>query len=277
MSRRDVAISLALLVASLPAWLAMAEVWSRVDYWSHGYLVVPVALFAAERERRRLRRLPGAGDARGLGGIGLGLALLIAGQLAGAVVPQGLAVVLLVASGIVLLRGLAWLRVLAFPVAYLIFMIPWPDAWIAPAIVRLQLFVSTGAVAILRAAGVPVLRAGNVLELPGGESLFVAEACSGITSIVTLVPIAVFLAYFTLERLPERLALVASVLPLAMAGNLLRVIGTVWAAQRYGVEAATSGSWHDLAGVSSYVLGCLALLAVGAGLRRWPRAAEPAP
>jgi len=265
---KEIGVVVALAVVSLPAWLAMSEVWSRVDYWSHGYLVVPVALFAAERQRAALRRVPGAPDARGLLGIAAGLALLGVGQLGGWVALQGLSILALAAGGIVYLRGFAWLRLLAFPVGYLVFMIPLPEAWITPVIVRLQLVVSAAGVAILRAGGTPVLRAGNVIELPGGESLFVAEACSGITSIVTLVPIAVFLGRFTLERSGDRIALVAAVVPLAMAGNLLRVVGTVWASGRFGVEAATSGSWHDLAGISTYVLGCLALLAVGALLRR---------
>jgi exosortase len=106
-----------------------------------------------------------------------------------------------------------------------------------------------------------------VLQLASGESLFVAEACSGITSIVTLLPLAVFLAYFTERSLGRRLVLVAAVFPLAMFGNLLRVIGTVIASGYVGVERATGGLVHDSAGLLTYVIGCLALLGVGALMR----------
>ena len=72
-----------------------------------------------------------------------------------------------------------------------------PDSWLTALIARLQRVVSYLSLQILHAFSVPVLREGNVMELPGGETLFVDVACSGITSIVTLFPLAVFLAYFT--------------------------------------------------------------------------------
>jgi exosortase len=150
-------------------------------------------------------------------------------------------------------------------------MVPLPGAWVTPVIVRLQLLMSSLGVAILRAAGVPIYRDGNVLLLPGDVSLFVAEACSGITSLVTLIPIAVFIAYFTESGLGRRLVLVAAVVPIALAGNLLRVIVTVGVAMELGVETATAGPLHEWAGVATYVVACLALLALGALLRRvWP-------
>ncbi len=180
---------------------------------------------------------------------------------------EGLGVVLAVAGLLLYLRGAAWLRALSFAVAYLLFMVPLPEAILTPMIVRLQLFVSSVGVDLLQLAGVPVFRNGNVIELPGGASLFVAEACSGITSVVTLLPLGVFLAYFTQRTWPRRAVLVAAVVPLAMLGNLVRVVGTVLAARAYGVEAATADGVHEWAGVLTYVLGCLALLGVGRLMR----------
>ena len=116
--------------------------------------------------------------------------------------------------------------------------------------------------------------------LPGDTSLFVAEACSGITSLITLLPIGVFIAYFTDGVTWRRLAIIATVLPIALAGNLLRVILTVLLAIEVDVDFATEGPLHEWAGVATYVLGCLVLLGVGEALRRaFPDrgAAEPAP
>ena len=103
----------------------------------------------------------------------------------------------------------------------------------------------------------------TTIELPDGASLFVADACSGITSVITLLPLGVFLAYFTERTWGRRLILIGAIVPLAMIGNLIRVVGTVIAAQEVGVEAATSGAVHESAGILTYVLGCAALLAVG--------------
>lgn len=258
----------ALVAVFWPCIAAMAEVWGRVDYYSHGFLVPLVALWAATGQRHRLPRLPARRDGRGFAALAASLAVYTAGLGAGLLWLQGLSLVAAVGSLVLALRGPQWLRALAFPVGYLIFMVPVPEPWLAPLIVKLQLFVSAAGVFLLQSVGTPLYRDGNVIQLPGGESLFVAEACSGITSIVTLVPLAVFLAYFTERTLPRRCVLVAAVVPLAMIGNLARVVLTVIAAQRYGAEAAASGFFHESAGLLTYVLGCLALLGLGAAMRR---------
>jgi exosortase len=114
-----------------------------------------------------------------------------------------------------------------------------------------------------------VIRDGNVMHLESGESLFVAEACSGITSILTLVPLAVFLAYFTQQTFARRALLIASVFPIAMLENLTRVVVTIYVAHAYGSEVATGDLLHNWAGIATYVLGCVALLAVGSAMTRF--------
>ena len=88
-------------------------------------------------------------------------------------------------------------------------------------------------------------------------------------------PLAVFLGYFTERSNSRRAILVLAVLPLAVAGNLIRVVGTVIAAGYVGVAAA-AGPMHEWAGLLTYALGCMALLAVGGLMRRfWPEQAIP--
>jgi len=263
------ALALALVVVFMPAFSAMSEVWSRFDYYSHGYLVPFAALWAATAQRAVLTTLPI--ERRPLGGLALALALLLyaVGIAASIVSLQGIAFIFALASALYLARGGAWLRSFSFSISYLIFMVPIPESWINPLIARLQLFVSASAIEIFHWLSVPIYREGNVMHLPGGESLFVAEACSGITSIVTLVPLAVFLAYFTQRTFLRRLTLVATVVPLAMAGNLLRVVFTVWAARDISVEFATGDLVHSWAGMLTYVLGCLVLLAIGSLMDRF--------
>lgn len=259
----------ALLAAALaPGVLALARVWSSVDYYSHGFLVPVVAFWIA---RDRLRGLALERDARGLWFLAGALAVYTAGLVGGLVELEGLGVVLAVAAAVWVAWGAAAWRRLAFPLAFLIFMVPLPPAWLTPRIVELQLFVSAAAAALLRAAGLPVFREGNVLALPNGESLFVEEACSGITSIVTLLPLGVLLAWFTLRRGWKRAVLVAAVIPVAMLGNLVRVVATVVAAEAWGAERATRGALHESAGVLTFSLACLLLIGIGLWLRR-PRA-----
>lgn len=262
-SRRFVALGALGLVAALPGLLALARVWSSVDYYAHGFLVPAVSWWALHRDRERWSGIPPRGDRRGLPLLGLALLGYAAGLAAGAPWLIGLSLVAALAAGVLLAAGAEVLRAVAFPVGFLVFMAPLPDPLLGPVIRDLQVWVSDGASRLLGVAGIPVERAGNVLVLPSGEELFVAEACSGVTSLITLTPLGVLLAYFTQRRLLRRLLLVAAVVPLALGFNLLRVVGTVWLALRVGAERATSGALHEAYGLGVYVFGCLALLAVG--------------
>lgn len=264
-----------LAVAFAPAVVALKGVWDAFDYYSHGYLVPLVSAWIAWSARHRLAEQVARRDARGLALLGASLGAYALGLGVGDPSLEGVALVGAVAGAVLFLRGSAWLRVLAFPVGFLLFMVPVPAPWLAPVIVQLRLFVTSAAVAILHGLAIPVARDGNVIELAGGGALFVADACSGVTSIVTLAPLGVLFAWYTERGWGRRAILVASVVPIAMLGNLLRVVGTTVAAQRVGVEAATNASIHESAGLLTYVLGCLALVALGALLRRIPSRPPP--
>ena len=260
-----------LALVYVPAFMNMAQVWRQVDYYSHGFMVPFVAMLAVSRVSRRLARLPRERETRGLVVITASLFLNAWGVLSGSAFVAGIGLVGAVAGATLYLCGSVWLRMLAFPVSFLLFMVPVPEAWITPVIVQLQLLASEVAVDLLQWGGMSLLREGNVIQLPGGESVFVAEACSGITSIVTMLPLGVFLAYFTERTQLRRAVLIVSVFPLATLGNLLRVVGTLVACQYVGIEAATKGPLHDWSGVGTYVLGCLSLLGIGALMRLfWP-------
>lgn len=275
-------IELLILVLAFGVWVPglriLADAWRANEFSTHGFLVPWVALWAATAHRAAMAALPIApmSGARAL------LALCALGYLVALGLRQatllGLVFVATVVALLLVLRGRAWVSLLRFPLGYLAFMVPLPIAWVTPLIVELQLIVSTVAVRILQALGVAIYREGNVLVLPGDVSLFVAEACSGITSLITLIPIGVFIAYFTEATLRRRVVLVAAVVPIALLGNLARVVLTVLLALRVDVDYATRGPLHEWAGVATYVVGCLCLLGLGALMRRvWPeRDSEPA-
>lgn len=261
-------------LAFAPALASLARVWLSVDHYSHGFLIPVVAWVIAQP---RLRRLPPAGaDPRGLLVLAPAVGLYAWGLLVGSATLQGLSVVGAVSGLVLRAWGGAGLRRLAFPVAFLLFMVPLPPAVLTPLIVQLQLQVSIAAVELLQAAGVSILREGNVMLLPHGQRLFVAEACSGITSIVTLLPLGVVLAWFTETGRVRRIALVAAVVPLAMLGNLIRVVATVAAAEVYGVERVTTGALHDMGGLLTFVLAVALLIGFGALLRLIPAGVGPA-
>lgn len=255
-------------IAAVPGLLALEGAWASAPYYSHGYLVPVVALLLAWREGPALRAASASRSSAGPPALALALAVYAVGVAAGLVGLQGLGLVAAVAAAVLWLRGPRWLRILAFPIGYLVFMVPLPDEWLQPLILQLRLFVSEAAVAILHAGGLAVLREGNVITLSNGDSLFVAEACSGVTSLITLTPLACLVAQLTERSRWRRLVIVVSVVPIALLFNLVRVLGTVAAAQYVGADRATAGGMHDVAGLATYAVGCLALLGIGSLLRR---------
>ena len=267
-----------LALAFVPGFRALASVWSSLDYYSHGFLVPIVALWIGWQRAAKLGS-PGA-ESLGLLGVAASLGLYAVGLGLGSPTTIGLAAVLASASVVWHFWGGPGVRRLMFPLGLLLFVVPIPPVVLTPIVLQLQFFVSRAAVDLLHLAGFTILREGNVVQLAAGP-LFVAEACSGITSIVTLLPLAAVLAYFTEKRSRVRVALVLSVIPIAMLGNLLRVVATVVAAQAVGIDEAT-GSWlHESAGLLTFTLECLLLIGTGSLLGAWlgargGRSAQPA-
>ena len=258
-------LAVVLAASFVPAVISLAGVWSSLDYYSHGFLVPVVALFIAKSAAAPFAPR----DGRGIAAMAVCVGLYGWGVASGSVSLQGVALVGAVAGAVLYVGGPGGVRVFGFPLLFLLFMVPLPQEWIRPVIVQLQLLVSSSAVELLQATGSGVVQRGNVLDLARGESLLVAEACSGITSIVTLMPLGVVLAYFTERSWPRRLGIVAAVVPAAMLANLLRVVATVWAAERFGAEQATGNPLHETAGLITFALACLALMGVGSAMRRW--------
>src|SRR5262245_9121453 len=191
----EIALWLVVAVAFVPGVIALAQRWASAEYFQHGFLVPVVSAAMAHPRIRALG--PGERHPIALAGLAVALAVYALGLLASEVALTGVALVGSIASLVGYRWGARGLRRLAFPVAFLLFMVPLPEAIVLPVVTSLQTVASAGAVAVLRAGGSDVLRDGNVMRLPGGGSLFVAEACSGITSLLSLIPVGVLLARFT--------------------------------------------------------------------------------
>ena len=262
----EIALWIATGLVFVPGVIALAHRWASEEYFQHGFLVPVVSLASAHRQIRGLG--PSQRQQRALAGLLLALGVYALGAVAAEAALQGLALVGAVASLVGYRWGVRGIRRLAFPLGFLLFMVPLPEAIVLPVVTKLQLFASAGAVGVLQLFGVTVLRDGNVMRLAGGESLFVAEACSGITSLLSLIPVGVLLARFTQAGMWQRIAVVAAVVPAALLGNMIRVIATVVAAQAYGAQRATSGSLHDSAGLLTSAFAVLLVVAISGVIAR---------
>ncbi len=262
----EIVLWIAVAVVFAPGVITLVERWASAEYFQHGFLVPVVSLATAHPQIRGLG--PSERHRPALAGLALALAIYALGILASEVALSGLALVGAIAALVGYRWGARGLRRLAFPLAFLLFMVPPPEAIVLPVVTYLQTVASAGAVGVLDTFDVPVLRDGNVMRLPNGEALFVAEACSGITSLLSLIPVGVLLARFTQTGAWQRIALVAFVVPAALLGNMVRVIATVLAAGAYGAERATSGTLHEFAGLLTSAFAVLLVMAFGTVLAR---------
>jgi len=165
---------------------------------------------------------------------------------------------IIVIAGLVLAFG-GWqlLSELRFPVLVLLLAIPIPAIIFNQITLPLQILASKMASALLPFFGVPVLREGNVIELPAMK-LEVAEACSGIRSLMSLFTLAVFYGYFLEKSFWRRAALALASLPIAIAANAVRILGTGLCVQYWDPDKAM-GFFHEFSGWVMFLisLGCL--------------------
>jgi exosortase len=211
--------------------------WMNDGNYSHGFLIVPIAAYLVWERRTRLTAEPIKPSAFGLVILGGSLATLGAGILGAELFLSRVSMIGVVAGVVLFTMGWRALRRLAFPIAFLLLMIPIPAIIFNQIAFPLQLLASKAAEFTLSGLGIPVLREGNVIVL-ANTSLEVAEACSGIRSLISLVTLAIVYGYFTDKRVWARLVLALAAVPVAVFANGVRVAGTGVAAHYYGAAAA---------------------------------------
>jgi len=264
--------SVVLLLTAGVVWLyhgvlsSLVRQWASDDNYSHGFLVLPLAAYFVWERRAQLAVARPRPTWLGAAVLAASLAVLLAGLL-GAELFLARVSMLGVLAGIVLfVWGREHFRILLFPLAFLLLMVPLPAIVFNQIALPLQIFASGVGETAIRLAGVPVLREGNVLQLPT-TTLEVVEACSGIRSLVSLIMVAVTLGYFADQRIPARIAIALSAIPIAILANAARVAGTGLASHWVGPWAAR-GFFHSFSGWLMFVVAFLALVVVQRAVAR---------
>jgi exosortase len=255
----------------LPLLRGLVHQWRTDPNYSHGFLVPVVSAYLVWERRDALARAVRRPSAWGYLVLVTGLAMLVAGELAAFGYPGRLSLPVVLAGLVLLLGGPALLRVLAFPLAYLLFMLPLPVPLFTAIAFPLQLLAASVASAVLDLAGVPVFREGNIIHL-AYTRLEVVEACSGIRSLISLGALAVVFAYFTQRGWWRQAVVVLSAIPIALATNALRIAVTGVLAHRIGLAAAM-GFYHTFSGWLIFVLALGVLVTEGWWLARTGRSA----
>lgn len=232
--------------------------WEKPDY-SHGFFVPVLSAYLIWRRREELARLSPRPSLQGLWLVLGSLGLLFLGSLGAELFLTRVAVVGMIAGLVVYFLGWKFLRMLAFPVAFLLCMIPLPTLLYNEIVFPLQLLASRFATSLLDLVNLfPVVREGNILVLPHSR-LEVVEACSGIRSLMSLTALALGYGYLAEKNRWIRTGLAVSMVPLAVISNGLRVVATALMAYYLGLARA-EGALHSFSGWLIFLVATILLL-----------------
>jgi exosortase len=253
-----IVLGLALAVLIWPAFAHAVEVWLTDEEFTYGFLVPPISLLIVWWRRNALRRSIDRGSTAGVVVVLASLVLMLLGHRTGIHNLTGIAVSPLIVGAAAYLWGWRAARVLLFPSAFLMFGLGLYRGLLNSVGFELQQVTAFGAASLARLLGLHVVRDGLVLHSGTASPEFafvVAQACSGMSSLLSLLSLAALLIYVTRGSLAGRAAVFASVLPLVVVANVIRVTLVLLVGARFGEDAAL-GFFH---GASSLFLFGLAV------------------
>jgi exosortase len=255
-----------LLLLYWPVLTGLVDAWSTDDNYSHGFFIVPLAAYFAWERRRAFAASPVRPSIAGLAVVAVSLVLLVAGLLGAELFLSRVSIIGAVAGSVLFLFGWPRLRVMLFPLAFLLLMVPLPALIFNKIAFPLQLLASRVGESSISALDIPILREGNVLIL-ANATLEVAEACSGIRSLVSLFTLGIVFGYFVDRRPWVRAVIALSAIPVAILANGLRVASAGVAAHNFGA-AGVEGLFHEFSGWVVFIVAFLMMIGVQRLLQR---------
>jgi len=211
-----------LLACYAPVLRALVRQWDHDPDMGHGFFVPLIALFIVWQRRDELMAITPKPNWWGLVLVFWGAVQLITATLGAELFTARLSFLITLIGMILTLGGTFMLKKLAFPIFLLFFMVPIPAVIYSAATFKLQILASKLADDALTLLSIPVLREGNVLELPN-QKLSVVEACSGIRSLLSLTFLSLVYGYFFERKTWIRVVLFISTIPIAIIANGSRV------------------------------------------------------
>ncbi|MHB8499939.1 MAG: exosortase/archaeosortase family protein [Candidatus Acidiferrales bacterium] len=261
------ALSLATLVLVMYASVlgSLARQWWHDPNYGHGFFVPVFAGYVLWRGRDGWRALPFKPRNFGLAIMLFAIGLRVLGTLGAEMFIARLSLVILISGIVLFLAGSHVLRSIAFPIGYLLFMIPLPAIVYYQMTIPLQMWASRLGASGLVALGIHTVREGNLLILPNC-TLNVVEACSGIRSLLSLLAAVVAYGYLAEPSTWKRSVLAVASIPIAIVTNGLRLVATGVLSYYFG-PSVDSGVVHLALGLGFFVLAFLSILLVHKLLR----------
>ena len=257
------------MVAYWPVWQQLFSTWSTSDDYSHGFFIIPIIGYILLQKKDVLAAVPQKRSMVGFFTLFTSLAVYVLAYYAEIKTVASLSLISTLAGCILFLYGPYVLKELIFPLFFLLFMIPIPGQIYSAVTIPLQLIVSKTSVAMLSFVGIPILRDGNVIQLPQ-HSFEVVQACSGLRSLVTLLTLSTIMAYFALRSNVLRAILVLCATPAAVLVNIVRVMVIITMYHFWSYDL-TEGTPHTTFGMVIFVLAIAIIYLLRGVLHHWDR------
>jgi len=259
------AILLALLATFVPVYWKLATTLWHQEAYAHGPLILMAVLAIIVAQRAELSRLMPTG--RPLAGsmvLLIGLVVLWLGVMRSFPSWMAASHIPVFAGIVMMLWGKRGVRTLWFPLVYLIFLIPLPEIFIEVLTWQMKEWIALTSVGLLDALGYPVARSGMII-LVGQYQMLIANACSGLHSMLSLSALGLLYAYFAARHDRIRaILLLVSVVPIALVANFLRTLVLLLVTFHAGDEVGRY--WHELMGAIIFVVALAILLVLDRSL-----------
>ncbi len=244
----------------VPILVPLVRQWWIDPNFSHGFFVPLFSGFVVWQKRLQFASIPRVPSSWGLAVILVAVFTLVLGVFGAELFFSRVSLLMLIGGLVIFFLGWQMLRAILFPLLFLILMIPIPAIILNQITLPLQILASKLAAWSLPLFGVPVLREGNIINLPA-MPLEVADACSGIRSLLSLTTLAVMYGFLLETRVWLRITIALASIPIAVAANGFRIFGTGLLVQYWDPEKA-EGFFHQFSGWLIFVVSLLLLFAL---------------
>ncbi len=259
---QELIVGVIFLLTYWPTFIWMWDRWfSRDSYYSHGILIPFVTIWLIWQRSEELVKIKRQESKWGLPLIVLGLVIRLVSSLFRVYFSSGFSLMIVFVGIILHYFGFAILRIIAFPIFFLFFMIPLPMVVIANISFKLKLFAAQIATVILNHMGILAIRDGSIIKMKDAH-VVVDDVCSGLRSLISLTALGSICAYWMKSSLLKRSILFLSTIPIAIITNVCRVIILSFISEVWGTQYVT-GLIHDATGFLVFGLAFVLLMAVG--------------
>ena len=238
-------------------WLV--ESWMYNEYYSHGFLVPIISGYIVWNMRKELISIEKKPSQFGLVLFAAGIIIQGISVLWTIRFLSGISLLLTLAGAIIYLYGWEFMKKIRFPFLFLVLMIPVPFIYLITSPAQMISVLATTNLANL--IGIPVVRDGLLITIPAG-AFEVGVECSGINSSISLFMIGIIFAYVLEGSNLMKTTILISTIPLALAGNILRITSILVVADKYGQEAAIN-YFHDFSSLLLFSVALSGLFLVG--------------